>query len=463
MRLKGNGALGALGLTVATLALAALRASAGPEAAPSGDQVCTRGAVTRQGRAWVQFITCQAPAKEGGRLILRADGGSVVFRPNPSGPFACIVRLAAYGDEAQARAMLSRYGLTVRSLGGAGIYLDGKFPYERRHNFSLDVGFGIHAPERYNLDLETQGGGIDVAKLDGELRATTAGGDIRAGDVTGPVRVRTAGGDIDLGNVGARADAETAGGHIRVGNVEGDANLSTSGGDIVVGLLQGALRAETAGGSIYLRSASGPVVAQTAGGQIQLGECGNTVDAETAAGSIRLDGARGMVRAQTAGGSLDLLELQSAVRAETAAGRILAQLAAGRDSFAASELQSAVGDVMVYVPVNLPLTIDADIDESAGHKIFSDFPLNVQGVEGFGSGSVRARGALLGGGQLLRLHTQMGNIEIKKLDEQARKLVEEYQKTFLVRWQAQWNAHKVEPQQAPKSPGPDDDNQDDHQ
>ncbi|HEV2177053.1 MAG TPA: DUF4097 family beta strand repeat-containing protein [Terriglobia bacterium] len=434
-----------------------LQAGPVPAARTSGDKYVTRGAITHQGRAWVQFLTCQAPAREGGRLILRADSGSVVVRSDSAAQVGCIVRLAVYGtDEAVAKEVLSRYQLSVRNLGAAGVYIGGRFPYERRHNLSLDAGFGIHAPERYNLDIETQGGGIDVAKLDGDLRASTAGGDIRTGDVTGLVWVKTAGGDINLGNIGQRVDAETAGGHIRVGDVKGDASLTTSGGDIVAGRLEGSLRAETAGGSIYLRAASGPVMAQTAGGQIQLGECGNTVDATTAAGSIRLDGARGMVRAQTAGGSLDLLQLQGAVRAETAAGRIMAQLAASRDSFAASELESTVGDVMVYIPMDLPMNIDAHIDESAGHKIFSDFPLNVQGMaQGFGSGNVRARGALLGGGQLLRLHTTMGNIEIKKLDQKALNQFKEYEKTFLQRWQVQWNEHGVVVQPAPAD---DDDN-----
>ena len=38
-----------------------------------------------------------------------------------------------------------------------------------------------------------------------------------------------------------------------------------------------------------------------------------------------------------------------------------------------------MGDVYVYLPTNVPLTIDAAIDTAAGRQIQSDFPLDIQG------------------------------------------------------------------------------------
>jgi hypothetical protein len=121
--------------------------------------------------------------------------------------------------------------------------------------------------------------------------------------------------------------------------------------------------------------------------------------------------------AETAGGSIDLLQLEAGVRASTSAGRILAQFDASAKTFAASQLETSRGDVYVYLPVGLPLTIDAAIDAAAGHHIVTDFPLSILGdKEDFGERTIRGHGTLNGGGEVLRIRTVAGNIEIRKLD-----------------------------------------------
>ena len=399
-----------------------------------------RGMILHYGRAWVQELEYGAPVKDGGRLVLRADLGSVRVKPGASGRLQCFVRLEVYsGNEAEARSYLSRCELVARRAEGS-TYLTGRFPAERHRSRPLSVTFEISVPSRFNLDLETQGGGVTVGKLDGELRAVTAGGDIRAGDVTGPVRVETAGGSIDLGNIGQRVESHTAGGSIHVGDVKGNATLETSGGEIVAGTIEGTVRAQTAGGDIALRAASGPIIAETAGGQILLGQCGANVRAATAGGSIRLEKARGRVQAETAGGSIDLLQVMGGVRAITSAGHILAGINANRNSFVPSDLKTSVGDVQVFLPVDLPLTIDAVIDQAAGHRIVSpDFPLNIQGVQEYCTvGTVRGHGTLQGGGPELRVRTVMGNIEIRKFDAQALMQLKLAQEAFWKRWQERW-------------------------
>ncbi len=400
-----------------------------------------RGMILRCARAWVQQLEYAVPVKDGGRLVLRADLGSVRVKPGPSGRLQCVVHLEVYAkSEAEASTYLNRYELIARRTEGGGAYLTGRFPSERHRSRPLSATFEISVPSRFNLDLETQGGGVEVGKLDGELRAVTAGGDIRTGDVRGPVRVETAGGGINLGDIGQRVEAHTAGGSIHVGDVKGNVTLETSGGEIVAGIIQGTVRAQTAGGDIALRAASGPVIAETAGGQILLGQCGANVRAETAGGSIRLEEARGRVQAETAGGSIDLLQVMSGVRAATSAGHILAGISANRKSFAPSHLETSVGDIQVFLPADLPLTIDAVIDQAAGHKILSpDFPLKIQGEqESFTVGTVRGHGTLQGGGPELRVHTVMGNIEIRKLDAHALIKLKLEQEAFWKRWQERW-------------------------
>jgi DUF4097 and DUF4098 domain-containing protein YvlB len=404
-----------------------------------GQSIVKQGTPVRHGNAsWTETYEWTAPAREGGKLILRADMGSVEITPGSGNQLEGRVVVRAYtGSEEKARRVFDAYHLSARSIEGGGVYVSGELSGSRHHDHSAGAEFDIKLPARFNLDVETQGGDIGVeGALQGEARLTTAGGDIHTTDISGPIRVETAGGGISLGNLGARAEARTAGGSIHVGNVRGDATIETSGGEIQVGQVDGTLRAETAGGDVVIAGAAGEVLAQTAGGQIQVGPTGGSVRAETAGGSIRLQGARGRVVAETAGGSIDLLQLEAGVRASTSAGRILAEFDASAKTFAASQLETSMGDVYVYLPVGLPLTIDAAIDAAAGHHIVTDFPLSILGdKEDFGERTIRGHGTLNGGGEVLRIRSVAGNIEIRKLDSRSLEDLKSREETSWNRWQ----------------------------
>jgi hypothetical protein len=400
------------------------------------------GAPVRRGNSWEQRSEFEAPVKEGGRLVLRADQGTVTIRPVPGDHVTCDVILRAYtADEDSAKRLFDRFQLSARSVEAGGVFLTSQSPAVARHGSSFRVKFEISLPQHFNLDVETQGGDVSVeGPLTGDARLTTAGGDIRSGDVSGLVKVETAGGNITLGNAGSEVTARTAGGSIHVGNVKGDSTLETSGGEIVTGMVNGTLKAGTAGGDVLIGGAAGQVSAQTAGGQIQIDHASGSVRAETAGGSIRLNGARGAVVAQTAGGSIDLLQVDGAVRASTAAGRILAEFNSTKKSFGMSRLETSLGDVYVYLPTDLPITIDAAIDTAAGRQIQSDFPLDIQGnKEELVPSTLRGRGNVNGGGEVLKIRTTAGNIEIRKINDSS---LRELQKLQESEWKEQRQRHQ---------------------
>ncbi|HEV2426253.1 MAG TPA: hypothetical protein VGZ29_15605 [Terriglobia bacterium] len=400
-----------------------------------------RGTPRREGRFWSELDACYLPVKPGGHLIVRTDLGTVTVVPGADPErLQCEVKLLAFTpSDMEARNFFSRATLTARRTPPDGAYLELRLPGRSPIAGRVGIFFSIQVPRHFNVDVQTQSGAIQVCGLDGDLRALTAGGDIRSGDLTGVVRVDTGGGNITLGNIGQRLDARSGGGSIRVGDVKGDAYFDSQGGDIVAGMIGGSFHAQTGAGDIVLRGAAGPVMALTDGGQIQMGQCGSSVRAQTLAGSIHLDGARGRVQAQTGGGSIDLLQVMGAVQAETSAGNIVAQLDAGRDAFSASTLRSTMGDVHVFVPSDLPLTVNALIQSGIGHVIASDFPLTMRSRSpgDLGLGFVQGVGALAGGGPQLTLRTNLGNIEIRKEDAQAMARVKAYQLLFWRNWQEQ--------------------------
>lgn len=389
-----------------------------------------RGEVERRGSAWVQEIDCRVPVEPGGTLTVRVASGTVRVTPvEDQEQMECEVRLAVYaGSREQAQRVLDDYQLIVRRVTGGSAYLGSKFSVP-------SAVYRIRVPLQFNLDLETQAGNLIVRDLQGDLRAASAAGEIRTGKVRGNVRVETAGGNLELGNIEGRLEARTAGGCVRVGDVEGNAVIESGGGHIITGRIRSDVRAQTAGGDIVLHGAGADVSVQTAGGQIRVGETRGSLRAQTAGGSIRLDAVQGPIRVETAGGSIDLYQVLSGVQASTAAGRILAKFAATAESFAPSALQTAVGDVEVYLPANLPLTIDATIDMAAGHKISSDFPLQIEGGQHrFHPSQVRGHGALNGGGAVLRIRTVSGDIKILKLDQASLERLRRQQESQWQRW-----------------------------
>ena len=84
---------------------------------------------------------------------------------------------------------------------------------------------------------------------------------------------------------------------------------------------------------------------------------------------------------------------------------------------------TVAGDVVVYLPSELPVTIKASIEMANGHTIRSDFSgLTVTSDSGsWGPREIHAEGKLNGGGPVLRVQTTNGNIEFRKTSSQSKR------------------------------------------
>ena len=215
-----------------------------------------------------------------------------------------------------------------------------------------DVQWNIRVPARYNVDVRTSGGSIDLADIGGTVEARTSGGWIKTGRVTG------------------RADLKTSGGSIQVNGASGPVFAHTSGGSITIGNASGAVEAKTSGGSITITRADGDVVARTSGG------------------SIRIEDASGTVNAHTSGGS------------------ITAHLS--RQPRGDSSLKTSGGGVTVTLAGGISVELDA---RASGGGVSSDIPITVIGRQERNS----LRGSINGGGPKLVLRTSGGGIRLKPM------------------------------------------------
>lgn len=292
--------------------------------------------------------------KPGGWLELQADFGTVQVRSTPKDEVRIEVLKWIEGrSRRSAKELFEDYEISY-SQTARGVSVIAKMRSMsswRRSNDGLQVEFRISVPQRYNLDLNTAGGSIDVDDLIGE------------------------------------------------------AHVKTSGGSLTLGRIDGPVEAKTSGGSIELRQCKGNLLARTSGGGITVGEVDGEVDVETSGGSIEVDGASGNLRAHTSGGGITLSNLRGNVDASTSGGSIEAELLSPIS--APCELSTSGGGISVYVAKGFKADIDA---RSSGGDVHCDMPVTTQGSSREG----KLVGKINGGGPLLTMRTSGGGIELRQ-------------------------------------------------
>jgi len=377
--------------------------------------------------------------KDGLRLRVNTDLGDVHIFTDASGQVSYRVTLEADPREPGAEQFLDEFVLAARTV-PSGIALDGKVPWRAFHG-RLWVSYEIHIPRRYGLDVNTQAGNIDVQDIEGRVILATAGGNISAGRVVSPpesaaaasthaerpaAQLETQGGHITIGDVAGSVLAATAGGHISTGNIAGDATLHTGGGHIRAGRIAGMAKLDTGGGNIQVASAGSNVTASTAGGQIEFGEAAGDIRAHTGGGAVRIERISGPAAVEATGGSVFLRQVDGPLHVSAATGNITASFAEGRgpETIArairrlpgASRLESADGDIIVYLPRELAVTIDAIIEQGGAHRILADpsLPLKLSYQDSkAGMRAVHGECDMNGGGGVLHLKAVSGNIVLK--------------------------------------------------
>ena len=333
----------------------------------------------------------------GGRLTVDSDRGSIEVRTADHDLVDVkIERKVKRGGKWSVEEVLEDFPITFdRSDGRVTI----RAKYDRwdlrrlnrernRERNRLRVKFLITVPQRYNVDLKTQVGGIFVADLEGEVRSQTLGGGLHFGNIKGPVWGRVSGGSIKL-----------------VG-MQGDADIETSGGLIDIDGVSGSINAKTSGGSIKVEEVMGDLNAKTTGGEITIGSVAGAVEAIISGGSIRIDRA-GKVNATTTGGNIKVEEVMGSINAKATGGSINAYIS--RQPEGDCSLEALGGNVTAYLVEDI--AVDVDAQTRVGH-VSTDIPIAV-----VVQGKVRKnglQGAINGGGPLLKLRTVGGSVRLHK-------------------------------------------------
>lgn len=370
-----------------------------------------QGRITQEGGGWGQEVTGSLSGAK--NLRIRVDAGSVrVQGAQQSGiTYTYHVRVSTSSEE-KARRQFDAYKINGYVRGDtAWLVAEGDGDGGRRRSYG---DFVVNVPrEMESVKIETGGGAVSANGITGHLEAETGGGKMRLEDIGGSVTAETGGDTIEAISIGGDLNVSTGGGKLYLGPVKGSINASTGGGEIILLSCERSAELESGAGDIQVKQSGGGLKVSTGGGNIDLGDVGGGVEVATGGGSIRLTSAKGLVRAQTGAGRIELNGVPS-VRAETGAGTILVRMVAGNER-SDSMLETGTGDIVVYLPTNLSISVRAAIDMANGHKIhseFSEIPVRIENVDW--PQTLTAEGNLNGGGPLLKVRTATGDIWFRR-------------------------------------------------
>lgn len=357
----------------------------------------------RDGPFWVQVEKGSEPVAPHGNIRI-STVGAVTIRGSAAGELSFeLVKRAKVRDENEAWRQLSGYRIKT--------YHQGPWTYLLVQGGSEMADLKLSAPENAGeVVIETRAGSVDATQFDGRVKIESGGGRLSLDQMGSDVVAKTAGGDIVLGKIGGNCHCVSGAGAIRAESIHGEAFLETGAGDITVHEVDGPARCSTNGGGIHITQAGNIVIADTAGGVIDVDYAKGMVTANNAAGGpIQVWSALG-ARCQSAGGGIKLTSDGGSLNASTAVGSIIARFQS--QPVADSFLSTSAGDITVWVPSNLRITIRAQNASYGGpRRIVSDFPDVPVKAVGF---ATIAEGALNGGGPLLRIAGTGGMIYIRR-------------------------------------------------
>lgn len=367
--------------------------------------------IFRDGDSWVEETTGTLSAGHEFRSFM--DIGSLLVEGNSSQISYVVRKRARTGSEEEARRQFEQLRISATKVGDA-VVLEGRLLSRSVNRLSADIV--VQIPRMTQLvKVETKGGNLALSSVSGSIIGATTGGNVKVDTVSGPVKIMSGGGNMEASNVASDLYFQSGGGNVSIDRANGQVTVKTGGGQVAIGTA-GPTVVETGAGNVDVKRCNGDLHATTGGGNLNLGDVYGAVTADTGGGTVKLASAKGDVRVVTGGGAVELMKLGESAHVETGGGSITAQFVAGRSQFKDSSLRTAVGNIVVYLPRDLGVSVHASTEMANGTGITSTFSGLTISSEGgkYGPKSMSAEGSLNGGGPILRVRTTIGQIDIRQ-------------------------------------------------
>ncbi len=324
------------------------------------------------------------PATTGGKLVIQADMGTIQVKTDNSDQVQLtVLRKVKGGTKAQADELFADHEVTFSQEGNT-VTVTAKRKTQKSWSWrsgrpNFEVRYLAHVPSKFDVDLRTAGGDVEVGALEGrasartssgtikldkitqEVEASNSGGDIFIAEAGGKLTAKTSSGSVNVQKAGGRAEISNSGGNIRLDEAGHDVVASTSSGSINLGAVKGNLKARNSGGDVAVKTVQGSADVETSSGTIRLGaiggkelaarnsggdihveKAGGEANVRTSSGSIDVVSAGGPITAKNSGGDISVGTAGSTVTAQTSSGVIKVKVAKG-----ALELGNSGGDLVI--------------------------------------------------------------------------------------------------------------------
>ena len=360
------------------------------------------------GQFWVQTSHGTLAGGSLGRLRITAIGNIELRGDSNERIVYTLTRRMHVHSEQEARTLLRGFEVRTTTRGDC-MYLTVTSPAAKTVSADMTITVPRSMREAW---IATTGGNVQAYDFDGHVEVQTRGGQVQMDRIKQSTTVRAGGGNITIGTVAGPVKCYSGGGNMRIGSAGGESWFETTGGEVYVGEVLGPIHVSTGAGNIKIVRSMSSVFARTAGGVIEVDQAKGLVSAQNSGGAIQVNSADG-VRCESNSGTIRLRNVQGPLRAITAAGNIVAELLSGRP-IQESTLSTNAGDITVYVPSNLAMTVLARNESNGGRRIVSDFP-EIRVRQNFGPVMpLVAEGAINGGGPLLHLVAGDGTIYVRR-------------------------------------------------
>jgi DUF4097 and DUF4098 domain-containing protein YvlB len=295
------------------------------------------------------------------------------------------------------------------------------------------VDFEIRVPSETSLQLVTSSGDLTVSSVTGTAKLETSFGNIEVEAVSGPVSAQSDSGDITFIGLSHAGDleVETNFGQLVLRDITAHSLTARSdSGDVQVDgvILDGALDLRTNFGSVTVRDvAAERLTARSDSGDIQVEDAtlDGPLDLETNfgkvtangvratsyrlksdSGGLTLDGCRGPLDLQTNFGDIEVKNATEATPTlKTDSGRIY--FSGSLHDQGVHRVENGLGQVHLVLPADAAFDLDAETDFGS---IKTGFAVMMTEFE-----EKHIVGEVNGGGPLLQIHTDSGDITLESV------------------------------------------------
>ena len=296
---------------------------------------------------------------------------------------------------------------------GVDISSDMEIAWGDTYRYAPDLE--IMVPHKFNLDLHTMGGDIEIDNVEGEISGLTMGGDLDLKYLKGDIALKTMGGDITCRDSDLDGSVSTMGGKVLMRNLVGNVKGSSMGGHVIYENVT-SRDGKTTGDVVNIT---------TMGGDINVNVAPKGAKVSTMGGDIEIRSANEFVKAKTMGGDIEIDEVDGWVKATTMAGSIEVTMVGDPDKGDRSvSLTSMSGDIELTVPAGLSMELDLEIAYTKGNEgdfdIHSGFDFEREETREWDrdNGSPRkyiyGKGSIKGGKHKIRIKTINGDIYLNR-------------------------------------------------